>query len=85
MQQLQSAEGTPGPESTTAAPMTTAQRDTIYGASSNAPQHTSNVSEAQAEAKQKALAREKQNRTPSTAEPWRLTSPIRAKPPLLPL
>jgi type IV secretion system protein VirB10 len=39
--------------------MTTAQRDTIYGASSNAPQHTSNVSEAQAEVKQKALAREK--------------------------
>ena len=59
MQQLQSAEGTPGPESANAAPMTTAQRDTIYGASSNAPQHTSNVTEAQAEAKQKALAREK--------------------------
>jgi type IV secretion system protein VirB10 len=60
MQQLQAAEGAPGPESATAAPMTAAQRDTIYGASSNAPQHTSNVSEAQAEAKQKALAREKQ-------------------------
>jgi type IV secretion system protein VirB10 len=39
--------------------MTTAQRDTIYGTSSNAPQRTSNVSEAQAEAKQKVLAREK--------------------------
>ena len=60
MQQLQAAEGAPGPESANAAPMTTAQRDTIYGASSNAPQHTSNVSEAHAEAKQKALAREKQ-------------------------
>jgi type IV secretory pathway VirB10-like protein len=59
MQQLQAAEGAPGPESANAAPMTTAQRDTIYGASSNAPQHTSNVSEAQAEVKQKALAREK--------------------------
>jgi type IV secretion system protein VirB10 len=59
MQQLQAAEGAPGPESATAAPMTAAQRDTIYGASSNAPQHTSNVSEAQAEVKQKALAREK--------------------------
>ena len=59
MQQLQSAEGAPGPESANAVPMTTAQRDTIYGGSSNAPQHTSNVSEAQAEAKQKALAREK--------------------------
>jgi type IV secretion system protein VirB10 len=59
MQQLQAAEGSPGPESANAAPMTTAQRDTIYGGSSNAPQHTSNVSEAQAEIKQKALAREK--------------------------
>jgi type IV secretion system protein VirB10 len=40
--------------------MTPAQRDVIYGGSSNAPQHTSNVSEAQAEAKQKRLAIEKQ-------------------------
>jgi type IV secretion system protein VirB10 len=60
MQQLQATEGAPGPESANAAQMTSAQRDTIYGASSNAPQHTSNVSEAQAEVKQKALAREKQ-------------------------
>jgi type IV secretion system protein VirB10 len=59
MQQLQAAEGAPGPESASAAPMTAAQSDTLYGASSNAPQHTSNVSEAQAEAKQKVLAREK--------------------------
>jgi type IV secretion system protein VirB10 len=59
MQQLQATEGAPGPESANAAPMTSAQRDTIYGASSNAPQHTSNVSEAQADAKQKVLAREK--------------------------
>jgi type IV secretory pathway VirB10-like protein len=59
MQQLQAAE-TPGPESSSAAPMTPAQRDAIYGASPNAPQHTSNVSEAHAEAKQRALAREKQ-------------------------
>jgi len=59
--QLQAAEGVPGPESASAAPMTAAQRDAIYGGSSNAPQHTSSVSEAQAEAKQKALAREKQN------------------------
>ncbi len=59
MQQLQATEATPGPESANAAPMTTAQRDTIYGGSSNAPQHTSNVSEAQAEVKQKALARER--------------------------
>ena len=60
MQQFQNTEGTPGPESANAAPMTTAQRDAIYGGSSNAPQRTSNVSEAQAEAKQRALAREKQ-------------------------
>jgi len=59
MQQLQAAE-TLGPESTSAAPMTTAQRDAIYGASPNAPQHTSSVSEVHAEAKQRALAREKQ-------------------------
>ena len=60
MQQLQNTEGAPGPESTKAAPMTAAQRDAIYGGSSNAPQRTSNISEAQAEAKQRALAREKQ-------------------------
>ena len=60
MQQFQNADGTPGPESTNAAPMTKAQRDAIYGGSSNAPQRTSNVSEAQAEAKQRALARERQ-------------------------
>jgi type IV secretion system protein VirB10 len=60
MQQLQAAEGTPGPEYANAAPMTSAQRDTMYGGSPNAPQHTSNVSEAQAKAKQEALAREKQ-------------------------
>ena len=60
MQQLQNTEGAPGPESSSAAPMTAAQRDAIYGGSSNAPQHTSNVSEAQAEAKQRALARERQ-------------------------
>ena len=60
MQQLQAAEGAPGPEYASASPMTAAQRDAIYGGSPNAPQRTSSVSEAQAEAKQKALAREKQ-------------------------
>jgi type IV secretion system protein VirB10 len=60
MQQLQAAQETPGPESAGAPPMTAAQRDAIYGNSSNAPAHTSNMSEAQAEAKQNALAREKQ-------------------------
>jgi len=60
MQQLQASQDIPGPESDTAPPMTKAQRDSIYGNSSNAPQRTSNVSEAQAEAKQKRLAAEKQ-------------------------
>jgi type IV secretory pathway VirB10-like protein len=60
MQQLQAAQNTPGPESAGAPPMTPAQRDAMYGNSSNAPARTSNVSEVQAEAKQKALAREKQ-------------------------
>ncbi len=40
--------------------MTPAQRAAIYGESPNAPQHTSNLSEAQAEAKQKRLAVAKQ-------------------------
>ena len=60
MQQFQSAEDTPGSESSSAAPMTAAQKDTLYGSSPNAPQHTSNVSEAHAQAKQLALAREKE-------------------------
>jgi type IV secretion system protein VirB10 len=60
MQQLQAAQDTPGPEANNAPPMTAAQRAAIYGDSPNAPQKTSNVSQAQAEAKQKALAREKQ-------------------------
>jgi len=59
MQQFQSAENVPGPESASAAPMTAAQKDTLYGESPNAPQHTSNVSEAKAQAKQLTLAREK--------------------------
>jgi type IV secretory pathway VirB10-like protein len=60
MQQMQAAQETPGPEAAGAPPMTAAQRDAMYGNSSNAPAHTSNVSEAQAEVKQKQLAREKQ-------------------------
>jgi type IV secretory pathway VirB10-like protein len=59
MQQLQQEQDVPGPESTATPAMTAAQRDSIYGGSANAPQHTSNVSEAQAEAKQKRLAVEK--------------------------
>ena len=60
VRQLQAEQNIPGPESDIAPPMTPAQRDSIYGGSSNAPQRTSNISQAQAEAKQKALAREKQ-------------------------
>jgi type IV secretion system protein VirB10 len=59
IERLQTAEGAPGPEYANAAPMTSAQRDTMYNGSPNAPQHTSDVSEAQAEFKQKTLAREK--------------------------
>ena len=58
---LQQEQAVPGPESSSAAPMTEAQRRAIYGDSSNAPKNTSNVSQAQAEAKQKALAIEKQH------------------------
>jgi type IV secretory pathway VirB10-like protein len=60
MQELQNDQGVPSTEAGNAPPMTPAQRAAIYGESPNAPQHTSNVSEAQAEAKQKRLAIEKQ-------------------------
>src|SRR5215469_11782747 len=60
MQQLQESQATPGPEDANAPPMTAAQRAAIYGDSPNAPQRTSNMTEAQAEAKQKELAKEKQ-------------------------
>jgi type IV secretory pathway VirB10-like protein len=60
LQLLQAEQSVPGPESAGVAPMTAAQRDAIYGNSPNAPTRTSNLSQAQAEAKQKALAKEKQ-------------------------
>ena len=59
MQRLQQEQAVPGPEADGTPKMTTAQRDAIYGNSSNAPKQTSNVSQAQAEAKQKVLEREK--------------------------
>ena len=59
LQQLQQTEGTPGPEAADAPPMTAAQRSSIYGDNPNAPAHTSEMSQAQAEAKQKQLAKEK--------------------------
>ena len=58
-QALAAQQAIPGPESPDAAPMTPAQRQAIYGNSPNAPAKTSTVSQAQAEAKQRALAREK--------------------------
>jgi len=57
--QFQDESSVPGPEAATAAPMTAAQARSIYGSSANAPMQTSGASEAQAEAKQRALAREK--------------------------
>ena len=60
LQQMQ-AEQSPGPEADGTAPMTPAQRQAIYGNNPNAPKQTSNVSQAQAEAKQRVLAREKQH------------------------
>ena len=59
MQQLQAAQNVPGPEAAGAPPMTAAQRSAMYGDSPNAPAKTSNVSQVQAEAKQKALEKEK--------------------------
>ena len=50
----------PGPEADSATPMTAAQRQAIYGDSPNAPQRTSNTSQAHAEAAQRELAREKE-------------------------
>lgn len=60
MEQLQEAQATPGPEEAGAPPMTAAQRSAIYGDSPNAPARTSEASQAQAEAKQRELLREKQ-------------------------
>ncbi len=84
MQQLQAAQDTPGPEAAGAPPMTAAQRSAIYGDSPNAPARTSNVSQAQAEAKQKALEREKQRQdalnSDTVAIDFARTSPTAAQP-----
>jgi type IV secretory pathway VirB10-like protein len=58
--QLKDAEGVPGPEAADTPPMTAAQRVAIYGDNPNAPARTSEIAQAQAEAKQKRLAKEKQ-------------------------
>src|ERR1700712_1059498 len=59
LQQLQQQQAVPGPEADGTPKMSAAQRSAIYGDSPNAPKQTSNVSQAQAEAKQKVLEREK--------------------------
>jgi len=59
MQQLEASQGVPGPEAAGAPPMTSAQGSAMYGDSPNAPTKTSNVSQVQADAKQKALEKEK--------------------------
>jgi type IV secretion system protein VirB10 len=60
--QLQEEQQTPGPEAPGAPAMTPAQRQAMYGSNNpNAPQKTSGASEAQAQAKQRALAREQQH------------------------
>jgi type IV secretion system protein VirB10 len=59
MQQLEAAQGVPGPEDANAPPMTAAQRAAIYGESPNGPIITSDASQARAEAKQRELAKEK--------------------------
>jgi len=59
MQQLEAAQGVPRPEDANAPPMTAAQRAAIYGESPNGPIITSDASQARAEAKQRALAKEK--------------------------
>ena len=59
MQQLEAAQGAPGPEDAKAPPMTAAQRAAIYGESPNAPIVTSDASQARAEAKQRELAKKK--------------------------
>lgn len=58
--QLQDAQEVPGPEAAGTPPMTTAQRAAIYGDNPNAPARTLEVTQAQTEAKQKQLAKEKQ-------------------------
>jgi type IV secretory pathway VirB10-like protein len=79
MQQLETAQGIPGPEAAGAPPMTAAQRAAIYGDSPNAPSNTSEISQARAEAKQKELAKEKQQQdaidSDTTAIDFEHTSP----------
>ncbi len=60
MLQLKQTEDAPGPEAATAPQMTAAQRSSIYGDGPNAPGRTSEATEARADARQRQLARLKQ-------------------------
>jgi type IV secretion system protein VirB10 len=60
-QELQSAEAQPSSEGNNVPPMTAEQRAAIYGSSPNAPVITSEASQAQAEAKQRELAKQRQH------------------------
>src|SRR5260370_9313395 len=73
MQQLQAEQSVPGPEVAGEQPMTAPQRAAIYGDSPNAPKQTSNISQAQAEANQKALASRKQRQDTINTTPLPLT------------
>jgi type IV secretion system protein VirB10 len=92
MQQLQDAQSVPGPEAVGAPPMTAAQRAAIYGGSPNAPARTSEMSQAQAEAKQKQLAKEKRQQDAIDSDtvaidfehPSGTTSPAAQVPPAAP-
>ena len=59
MQQLEAAQGVPGPEDANAPPMTAAQRAAIYGESPNAPIITSDASQARPKPSRRELAKEK--------------------------
>lgn len=60
-QELQSAEAEPSPEGNNVPPMTAEQRAAIYGSNPNAPVITSEASQAQAEGKQRELAKQREH------------------------
>ena len=85
MQQLQARTSVPAPRLPAPRPMTAAQRAAIYGDSPNAPQQTSNVSQAQAEPSSAGWRARSSIRTRSTAIPWPSTSRTPADRPRQPI
>ena len=82
MEQLQEAQGAPGPEDAgPLRPMTAAQRaELIYGSSPNAPAGTSDSLAGRGRSQAApACQREAAAGRPSTATPWRLTLSIRKR------